>query len=270
MILPSRHNCLILTSFHICLFANNFFKHDGSHLRAAQAINFQCYWKGGISKNNNNKRPCQQRHVYLSGDILTTTTVDWSLNTQIKQWERNVVLGWAGVCGEGRNTSSPKSACVGGYYAMWFTSFKSTRPKRNELVIPVIRIRHLDPGFVETYQHQCHVLWKASPEIDPEYESACPVLQIQGLREIPPDPPSLHSAENWHHWKFLKRKNSGLTFYLQIETVYNYPLKGRWIVVAISRREASRYTAISEKVVGKSARDNPERYWGRIWDHCSS
>ena len=30
-------------------------------------------------------------------------------------WERNVVFGWAGVCGEGRNTSCPKNACVGGY-----------------------------------------------------------------------------------------------------------------------------------------------------------
>ena len=28
-------------------------------------------------------------------------------------WERNVVLGCEGVCGEGRNTSSPKNACVG-------------------------------------------------------------------------------------------------------------------------------------------------------------
>ena len=25
----------------------------------------------------------------------------------------NIVLGWADVCGEGRNTSSPKSACLG-------------------------------------------------------------------------------------------------------------------------------------------------------------
>ena len=25
-----------------------------------------------------------------------------------------------------------------------------------------------------------------------------------------------------------------------------------------------------EKVVGKSARDNPERYCGWFWDHCSS
>ena len=28
-------------------------------------------------------------------------------------WERNVVLVCEGVCGEGRNTSSPKNACVG-------------------------------------------------------------------------------------------------------------------------------------------------------------
>ena len=30
------------------------------------------------------------------------------------------------------------------------------------------------------------------------------------------------------------------------------------------------YTAISRKVVGKSARDNPERYCGWFWVHCSS
>ena len=30
------------------------------------------------------------------------------------------------------------------------------------------------------------------------------------------------------------------------------------------------YTAISRKVVGKSARDNPDRYCGRFWVHCSS
>ena len=34
---------------------------------------------------------------------------------QIKQCERNVVFGWAGVCGEGWKTSSPKNACVGDY-----------------------------------------------------------------------------------------------------------------------------------------------------------
>ena len=50
----------------------------------------------------------------LSLSLLFFTTVDWSSTTQIKQWERNVVLDGAGVCGKGRNTSSPKKACVGG------------------------------------------------------------------------------------------------------------------------------------------------------------
>ena len=31
-----------------------------------------------------------------------------------------------------------------------------------------------------------------------------------------------------------------------------------------------RYTAMSRKVVGKSARDNPERHCGWFWIHCSS
>ena len=47
--------------------------------------------------------PCQN---FIS---LYFETVDWSLTTQIRQWEKNVVLGRAGVCGEGRNTSSPKT-----------------------------------------------------------------------------------------------------------------------------------------------------------------
>ena len=34
--------------------------------------------------------------------------------TQIKQWERNVVLSWAGICGKGQNMSSPKNSCMGG------------------------------------------------------------------------------------------------------------------------------------------------------------
>ena len=40
----------------------------------------------------------------FSLSTLYCTTVDWSLTTQIKQWERNVVFGWAGVCGEGWKT----------------------------------------------------------------------------------------------------------------------------------------------------------------------
>ena len=53
--------------------------------------------------------------VVLCLSTLYVKTVDWSLTTRIKHWERNVVLGWAGDCGEGRNTSSPKNACVEGY-----------------------------------------------------------------------------------------------------------------------------------------------------------
>ena len=53
----------------------------------------------------------------FSLSTLYLKTVDWSLTTRMQQWERNVVLCWVGVCGEGRNTSSPKNACVGGYGA---------------------------------------------------------------------------------------------------------------------------------------------------------
>ena len=35
-------------------------------------------------------------------------------------------------------------------------------------------------------------------------------------------------------------------------------------------KEHSLNTAISRNVVAKSARDNPERYCGRFWVHCSS
>ena len=52
--------------------------------------------------------------VLFSLSTLYFKTVDWSLTTQIKQCERNVVFGWAGVCEEGWKTNSPKNACVGG------------------------------------------------------------------------------------------------------------------------------------------------------------
>ena len=39
--------------------------------------------------------------VVLSLSTLYFKTVDWSLSTQIKHWERNGVLGWGGVCGWG-------------------------------------------------------------------------------------------------------------------------------------------------------------------------
>ena len=51
--------------------------------------------------------------VVFSLSTLYFKTADWSLTTGIKQWQRNVVLGWVGVCGEGRNTSSPENTCVG-------------------------------------------------------------------------------------------------------------------------------------------------------------
>ena len=57
----------------------------------------------------------QRSSVAFSLSTLYRTTAYWSLTTQIKQWERNVVFGWAGVCGDGWKTSSPKNACVGGY-----------------------------------------------------------------------------------------------------------------------------------------------------------
>ena len=38
----------------------------------------------------------------------------WKVQRDWLNVGRNVVLGWAGVGGEGRNTSSPKNACVGG------------------------------------------------------------------------------------------------------------------------------------------------------------
>ena len=55
-------------------------------------------------------------HLLVTFSLSTPhwTTAYWSLTTQIKQWERNVVFGWAGVCGEGWKTSSPKNTCVGG------------------------------------------------------------------------------------------------------------------------------------------------------------
>ena len=46
----------------------------------------------------------------------------------------------------------------------------------------------------------------------------------------------------------------------------------RWLVLAFpaARTVWLMHTAISRKVVGKSARDNPERHCGWFWVHCSS
>ena len=49
--------------------------------------------------------------LFFSLSTLYFKTVYWS-HTMIKQWERNVVPGWAGACREGRNTSCPNSDCV--------------------------------------------------------------------------------------------------------------------------------------------------------------
>ena len=43
-----------------------------------------------------------------------------------------------------------------------------------------------------------------------------------------------------------------------------------WFLYDDFSRITSLYTAISEKVVGKSVRDNPERYGAWFWVHCSS
>ena len=43
-----------------------------------------------------------------------------------------------------------------------------------------------------------------------------------------------------------------------VSATFLFPWFGKW------------HTAISKKVVGKSARDNPERHYGWFWVHCSS
>ena len=56
-------------------------------------------------------------------------------------------------------------------------------------------------------------------------------------------------------------KNITLIDFLLIVSTISY---GRDVLTGYS------YKAISRKVVGKSARDNPERYCGWFWVHCSS
>ena len=43
-----------------------------------------------------------------------------------------------------------------------------------------------------------------------------------------------------------------------------------WRVVLRSSKIKRSYTAVSRKVVRKSARENPERYYGWFWVHCFS
>ena len=66
---------------------------------------------------------------------VETCAICRSIGQQIKQWERNVVFGWAGVCGEGWKASFLKSACAGGYPrpyelpfspASWSLSWRAT------------------------------------------------------------------------------------------------------------------------------------------------
>ena len=52
--------------------------------------------------------------LLFSLSTLYFKTVPWSHTMWIKQWERNVVPGWAGACREGQNTSCPNSNCVEG------------------------------------------------------------------------------------------------------------------------------------------------------------
>ena len=53
-----------------------------------------------------------------------------------------------------------------------------------------------------------------------------------------------------------------------IFSLYNFGIKSPF--ARDNARVNKFYTAISRKVEGKSARDNPERYRGWFWVHCSS
>ena len=48
-----------------------------------------------------------------------------------------------------------------------------------------------------------------------------------------------------------------------------FELNPRWVPLILST-SGNIYTAISRKVVGKSARDSPDRYCGWFWVHWSS
>ena len=63
-----------------------------------------------------------------------------------------------------------------------------------------------------------------------------------------------------------------------MSSVPEITVKGCWSIDQVSMRismgdwssQLESYTAITRKVVGKSARDNPERYCDCFWVHCSS
>ena len=92
--------------------------------------------------------------VMFSLSTLYLKTVDWSLTTRMQQWERNVVLCWAGVCGEGRNTSSPKNACVGGYMVSRRLGLSGLSP----LAVIYNDLKHLKEIFHVSYQLLCLIL----------------------------------------------------------------------------------------------------------------
>ena len=63
-----------------------------------------------------------------------------------------------------------------------------------------------------------------------------------------------------------------------MSSVPEITVKGCWSLDQVSMRismgdwssQLESYTAITRKVVGKSARDNPKRYCDCFWVHCSS
>ena len=67
--------------------------------------------------------------VVLSLSTLYFKTVDWSLTTRIKRWERNGVLGWAGVCrggGGGEEKRAPLKT------PSWEAMTQAARKKKSE------------------------------------------------------------------------------------------------------------------------------------------
>ena len=110
---------------------------------------------------------------------LNCTTVDWSLTTQIKQWERNVVFGWAGVGGEGWKTSSPKNACVGGKLTTW-----PTLSPRTGAYLPKSHIRINMPFKSEVLRYYSQKMMQNKLKMEFAWPNLKRVVAWDGQRRI--------------------------------------------------------------------------------------
>ena len=93
-------------------------------------------------------------------------------------WERNVVFGWAGVCGERWMTSSLKTACVRGYCAprLWKASPNTTGSIQSLNVFKKkIKILLFKEAFLKLYSIFSAIVFLNIRPPRPNLQRTCPL-----------------------------------------------------------------------------------------------